>query len=64
MIDRKKRLRAIQIGLLLLGTFIIFFTYGLNKKSFDKEIIPKATQKKLKNSYLMIFQKKAISFSI
>ena len=48
MIDRKKRLRAIQIGLLLLGTFIIFFTYGLNKKSFDKEIIPKATQKKIK----------------
>ena len=48
MIDRKKRLRAIQIGLLLLGTFIIFFTYGLNKKSFDKEIIPKAAQKKVK----------------
>ena len=46
--DRKRKLRLIQVGLLLLGTIIIFFTYAKKEKTFEKELVPKATQEKIK----------------
>ena len=34
---RKKKLRIIQLSLLILGTFIIFFTYFDKDKDFKKK---------------------------
>ena len=46
--ERKKRLRLIQITMLILGILIIFFTYlGKNEKQENK-IITKETQEKIK----------------
>ena len=46
--ERKKRLRLIQLTMLILGILIIFFTYlGKNEKQENK-IITKETQEKIK----------------
>lgn len=45
---RKKKLRIIQLGLLILGTFIIFFTYYDKDKDFKKKIISSEKQEKIK----------------
>mgnify|MGYP001197821687 FL=1 len=52
MTDRKKKLRIIQISLLILGIIIIFFTYGeKNKFSNEKDKLFKFTEKNVeKNS--------------
>ena len=46
--ERKKKLRLIQLTLLLLGLVIIFFTYYKKETSLKEPIIPKATQEKIK----------------
>ena len=46
--ERKKKLRLIQLTLLLLGSVIIFFTYYKKETSLKEPIIPKATQEKIK----------------
>ena len=48
--DRKKKLRLIQIGLLILGLLIIFFTYSLKRQDFNESIISKETQKQIKEN--------------
>ena len=48
MIDRKKKLRIIQVSLFIIGMLIIFYTYINKDESFDVGIISKATQEKLK----------------
>lgn len=50
MTYRKKRLILIQISLLFVGIFIIFFTYLQKKQSDNKNIISKETQKKIELS--------------
>ena len=46
--ERKRRLRLIQVTMLILGILVIFFTYlGKNEKQEDK-IITKETQEKIK----------------
>ena len=48
MTDRKKKLRIIQISLLILGIIIIFFTYGeKNKFSNEKDQLFKFTEKNI-----------------
>tara|TARA_B100001248_G_C27393884_1_gene464178 strand:+ start:1389 stop:2003 length:615 start_codon:yes stop_codon:yes gene_type:complete len=48
MTDRKKKLRIIQISLLILGIIIIFFTYGeKNKFSDEKNNLFKFTEKNI-----------------
>jgi len=48
MMERKKRLRLIQLSLLILGFLIIFFTY-LNKNEFSEEkIVTSEKQEKIK----------------
>ena len=48
MMERKKRLRLIQLSLLILGFLIIFFTY-LNKNEFSEEkIVTTEKQEKIK----------------
>ena len=48
MIKRKRKLRLIQICLLFVGSFIIFFTYYSKETPSDNEIISKKIQEKLK----------------
>ena len=55
MTDRKKKLRIIQISLLILGIIIIFFTYGEKNKFSDEKnnlfkFTEKNTEKKLKDT--------------
>ena len=45
--ERKKKLRLIQISLLFFGVLIIFFTYINQEKSSKEEIISKETQEKI-----------------
>ena len=45
---RKKKLRIIQLSLLILGTFIIFFTYFDKDKDFKKKIISSEKQEEIK----------------
>ena len=45
---RKKKLRIIQLSLLILGTLIIFFTYYDKDKDFKKKIISSEKQEEIK----------------
>ena len=45
--DRKKKIRIIQLSLLLIGTIIIFLTYSDKNKNFNEQIISKAAQEKV-----------------
>ena len=47
MTYRKKKLLIIQICLLLLGIFVILFTYASNEKLEENKIISKEDQKKI-----------------
>ena len=49
MIERKKRLRLIQISLLIIGTLIIIFTYYNKNETYNEKIVSKETQEKIKN---------------
>ncbi len=48
MIDRKKKLRIIQLVLLTLGLLIIFLTYVQNQRSLEDEIVSSKIQNKIK----------------
>jgi len=48
MIKRKKKLRLIQTGLLIIGTLIIIFTYFNKKETSEEIIVSKETQEKIK----------------
>ncbi len=48
MTNRKKKLRYIQLTLLLIGTLIIFFTYSNFDKSSEEKILSTSTQEKIK----------------
>ena len=48
MIERKKKIKIIQITLLVIGLLIIFFTYIKNENSLDTKIIISDSQKKIK----------------
>ena len=50
MTYRKKKLLLIQISLLFIGIFIIFFTYLQKKQSDNRNIISKESQKKIESS--------------
>mgnify|MGYP002035650200 CR=1 FL=1 len=45
MVGRKKKIRLVQLSLLLLGILIIFFTYKENKSSLEDKIITEAQEK-------------------
>tara|TARA_B100000424_G_C22776052_1_gene417606 strand:- start:21 stop:623 length:603 start_codon:yes stop_codon:yes gene_type:complete len=48
MIERKRKIKIIQFTLLVVGLFIIFFTYIKKENSTDNEIITSKAQKKIK----------------
>ena len=47
--DRKKRLRIIQVTLLILGIVTIIFTYYINDNSSKNEIVSKVKQDEIKD---------------
>ena len=49
MIDRKKKLRIIQIALLVLGTITIFFTYYANNNETENKIVSKVKRDEIKD---------------
>ena len=49
MIDRKKKLRIIQIALLILGTVTIFFTYYANDNETENKIVSKVKRDEIKD---------------
>ena len=51
MISRKKKLRIIQLNLLILGLIIIFFTYISQKKNNNQTIISQDLQKKITQNF-------------
>ena len=48
MMERKKKLKIIQISLFVLGMLVIFFTYFNKNKSSKDAIVPIETQEKVK----------------
>ena len=48
MVERKKKVKIIQISLLVIGLLIIFFTYIKNDKVSEDKIITSEAQKKIK----------------
>ena len=48
MIERKKKIKIIQISLLLVGMLIIFFTYIKKENTSENKIISTEAQKKIK----------------
>ena len=48
MIKRKKKLRLIQLTLLIIGSIVIFFTYYKKENNFSETIISETTQEKIK----------------
>ena len=50
MTYRKKKLLLIQISLLFIGIFIIFFTYLQKKQSDNRNILSKESQKKIESN--------------
>ena len=62
--ERKKRLRLIQITMLILGILIIFFTYlGKNEKQ-ESKIITKETQDKIKEQMQVQNQQGDVFYNI
>ena len=50
MIDRKKKIRLTQFVLFFLGFIIFLFTYLGNKQPYERKILSKQTEKKLKEN--------------
>ena len=48
MIERKKKIKIIQVSLLLVGVLIIFFTYIKKENTSENKIISTEAQKKIK----------------
>ena len=48
MIKRKRKLRLIQLTLLIIGSIVIFFTYYKKENNFSETIISETTQEKIK----------------
>jgi hypothetical protein len=48
MIERKKKLRLVQLALLILGILIIYTTYYNKQSNLDKKIISKKNEEKVK----------------
>jgi hypothetical protein len=48
MIERKKKIKIIQVTLLFVGMLIIFFTYIKKENISDEKIISSEAQKKIK----------------
>ena len=62
--NRKKKLKLIQISLLILGSLIIFFTYLQKDKNFKGNIISKEKQEEIKKNQANGNQKGNVFFDV
>jgi len=62
--NRKKKLKLIQISLLILGSLIIFFTYLQKDKNFKGNIISKEKQEEIKKNQANGNQKSNVFFDV
>ena len=62
--NRKKKLRLIQISLLLLGTILIFFTYSDKQNNSQLRILNKEVQKKVQEQLANQSEKEDIFYNI
>ena len=53
MIERKKKLRLIQLTLLIFGILILYFTYANKKLDLDSEIVSESSKEKVKQQNLL-----------
>ena len=49
MIDRKKKIKIIQLSLLVIGSLVLFLTYANKSDSPKEEIVSKEIQERIKN---------------
>ena len=62
--NRKKKLRLIQISLLILGTILILFTYSDKQNNSQLRILNKETQKKIQEQLANQSEKEDIFYNI
>ena len=62
--NRKRKLRLIQLSLLILGSVIIFLTYSDKQNLSDKQLVPKETQEKVKKQLAQDDEKGDVFFNI
>ena len=64
MIDRKKKIKIIQLSLLVIGSLVLFLTYA-NKSDFPKEeIVSKEIQERIKNQNTNLPENSDIFYNI
>ena len=64
MIDRKKKIKIIQLSLLVIGSLILFFTYANKSDSPKEEIVSKEIQERIKNQNTNLPENSDIFYNI
>ena len=64
MIDRKKKIKIIQLSLLVIGSLVLFFTYANKSDSPKEEIVSKEIQERIKNQNTNLPENSDIFYNI
>ena len=64
MIDRKKKIKIIQLSLLVIGSLVLFFTYENKSDSPKEEIVSKEIQERIKNQNTNLPENSDIFYNI
>tara|TARA_A100001035_G_C27698747_1_gene461410 strand:- start:36 stop:641 length:606 start_codon:yes stop_codon:yes gene_type:complete len=64
MIDRKKKIKIIQLSLLVIGSLILFLTYANKSDSPEEEIVSKEIQERIKNQNTNLPENSDIFYNI
>tara|TARA_B100000212_G_scaffold339902_1_gene319262 strand:- start:11 stop:616 length:606 start_codon:yes stop_codon:yes gene_type:complete len=64
MIDRKKKIKIIQLSLLVIGSLILFLTYANKSDSPKEEIVSKEIQERIKNQNTNLPENSDIFYNI
>ena len=64
MFDRKKKIKIIQLSLLVIGSLVLFFTYANKSDSPKEEIVSKEIQERIKNQNTNLPENSDIFYNI
>ena len=64
MIDRKKKIKIIQLSLLVIGSLVLFLTYANKSDSPKEEIVSKEIQERIKNQNTNLPENSDIFYNI
>ena len=64
MVDRKKKIKIIQLSLLVIGSLILFLTYANKSDSPKEEIVSKEIQERIKNQNTNLPENSDIFYNI